>query len=221
MSNKPSNHNNSITSASDRIELIVLGTAIGFLGLAASIMTSIRTNAAGEDSVEDNVAITVPTACTMGGSIATGNEHTATLLPGTYSGTSDSGYENGIGKTTLTVFCNDYNGFSIYAVGYTGDSMDNENHTKLVGTSASGNATIPTKVYESTDTTSNWSMKVDKITDTASSYNPSNMTITGSFNAWHTVPDTYTKVAEYHATTGSSATDTTLGAKVAEEPVVA
>jgi hypothetical protein len=40
------------------------------------------------------------------------------------------------------------------------------------------------------------------------------MSITNSFDSWHTVPDDYTKVAEYHASTGSSATDQSLGAKV-------
>ena len=98
--------------------------------------------------------------------------HITSMQAATYSGTG------GIGKTTLTTFCNDDNGFSIYAVGFTGDTMEGENHTKLVGTSASNNATIPTKVYESTDTTSNWSMKVTKVDDSSQSYNPQNMTIT-------------------------------------------
>ena len=167
-----------------------------------------------DDSAVDTTTITVPVSCTMSGNIATGQEHTATLQPGTYSGASGSGYENGIGKTTLTTFCNDDNGFSIYAVGFTGDTMEGENHTKLVGTSASNNAAIATKVYESSDTTSNWSMKVTKVDDSTQSYNPANMSITNSFNSWHTIPDTYTQVAEYKATTGTSTTDTTLGAKV-------
>ena len=62
------------------------------------------------------------------------------------------------------------------------------------------------------------SMKLTKVTDSTISYNPQNLTISsdteGAFDTWHSVPDTYTKVAEYHANTGSSTTDTTLGVKL-------
>jgi uncharacterized protein (TIGR02145 family) len=61
-------------------------------------------------------------------------------------------------------------------------------------------------------------MKVNKVENESGqepvAYNPENMTITNSFGSWHTVPDDYVQVAEYKATTGSSATDTTLGGKV-------
>ena len=165
----------------------------------------------------DTVSLTVPIACTMTG---TDTAHTAILNPGTYSGASGSEYANGIGKTTLTAICNDDNGFSIYAIGYTGNSYDSENHTKLVGANTSG--TISTKAYASGDTTSNWSMKLTKVDNPQSgdpiTYNPQNLTIQsdteGTFSAWHSVPASYTKVAEYHANTGSSATDTTLGVKL-------
>lgn len=155
-----------------------------------------------------NASVTVSEACSMTG---TGTLHTAILNPGTYSGASGSEYENGIGKTTLTVVCNDNNGFSIYAVGYTNNSMDT-NNTKLIGSNTSG--LIETKAYVSGDVASNWSMKVTKVSDSTISYNPTNMSIQNSFDSWHAVPSTYTKVAQYHANTGSSSTDTTLGAKV-------
>ena len=187
---------------------------VGITILSGIILASSKVSA--DDSAVDTTTITVPVSCIMSSSIDAA--HNATLSPGTYSGASGSQYENGIGKTTLTTYCNDNNGFSIYAIGFTGDSYDGENHTKLVGTSTSGNVTIPTKVYESTDTTSNWSMKVTKVENPTSgdpiTYNPQNMNITNSFNSWHVIPDTYTKVAEYHATAGSSTTDTALGAKV-------
>ena len=192
------------------IPALLTGGLVGITTCAGLVLTSVTTFA-DNGSVTDDVSITVPVACAMTSIIATGQEHTATLQPGTYSGASGSAYENGIGKTTLATHCNDYNGFSIYAIGFTGET---EGDNTLVGTSASGGATIPTKVYESTDTTSNWSMKVTKITDTSTTFNPNNMTITNSFDSWHTVPDDYTKVAEYHASTGSSATDQSLGAKV-------
>ena len=156
--------------------------------------------------VIDTVELTVPVACTMSG---TGTTHTATLNPGTYSGASGSEYENGIGKTTLTAICNDDNGFSIYAIGYTGDEYG---VTNLIGSNTNG--TIATKAYASGDTTSNWSMKLTKVTDTSESYNPQNLTISTGYDNWIAVPATYTKVAQYKANTGSSTTDTTLGAKL-------
>ena len=191
--------------------LFMLGSLIATTLVTGLCLSSSTTSASTE--VIDQVSLTVPIACTMSG---TGTTHTATLNPGTYSGASGSEYENGIGKTTLTAICNDDNGFSIYAIGYTGNSYDSENHTKLVGSTTGG--TISTKAYTSGDTTSNWSMKLTKITDSAESYNPQNLTIQsdteGTFASWHSVPDTYTKVAEYHANTGSSTTDTTLGIKL-------
>ena len=167
-------------------------------------------NASSAESSTANAAVTVPEACTMTGSGM--NSHTATITPGTFSASTGSDYENGIGKTTFTVVCNDYNGFSIYAIGYTGNEYSGENHTKLIGTNSG--VAISTKVYASGDTTSNWSMKVNKFTDSTQSYLPANMSIQNSFDSWHVIPDTYTKVAQYKASTGSSVTDTTLGAKI-------
>ena len=163
-----------------------------------------------DDTAVVQTSITVPVACTLRG---TGTDsHTATLAPNTYSGASGSEYENGIGKTTLTAICNDDNGFSIYAIGFTGNSYDSADHTKLVGSSTGG--TIATKAYASGDATSNWSMKLTKVTDSTVSYNPTNLTISTDYDSWHAIPDTYTKVAQYKANTGSSTTDTTLGVKL-------
>ena len=184
---------------------IIVASLVGLTTCSSLVLASIHTYA-DNDTAVDEVEITVPVACTMTGTIDA--NHTATLTPGTYSGTSTD-YANGIGKTTLTTFCNDNNGFSIYAIGFTGDT---EGTNTLVGTNTG--ATIATKAYESTDTTSNWSMKVTKVTDTSTTYNPNNMTITNSYDSWHAVPDDYTKVAEYKSTTEPATTDTTLGAKV-------
>ena len=89
---------------------------------------------ANNDSMVDNVSIQIPVACTMNGTNM--NSHNATIVNGTY--------EEDIGTTTLKAFCNDAEGFAIYAAGYTGDEIGGTNSNKLVGTSASGNATIVT-----------------------------------------------------------------------------
>ena len=168
-----------------------------------------------DNEVIDTIELTVPVACTMGGTGQT--SHNASIDPGTYSGASGSEYEAGIGKTTITTYCNDNNGFSIYAIGFTNDLYEGEPHTKLIGQNT--NQTIATKVYANGDTDSNWSMKVSKVDNPVSgdpvTYNPDNMSIQNSFNSWHTVPDVYTKVAQYNSnTTDPATTDTTLGAKI-------
>ena len=174
---------------------LVLGTV-----LVGGVLSNSVVNAEGDSAVDD-VTIAVPVACTMSGVVD--SAHTISMQAATYSG------DGGIGKTTLSTHCNDNNGFSIYAVGFTGDT---DGGNTLVG--ASSGETINTGIYTSGATDSSWSMKVSKVTDSSQSYNPQNMTITNSFDDWHVVPTSYTKVAEYHATTGSSTTDTVLGAKV-------
>ena len=91
---------------------IIVASLLSITTCSSLVLASMYTYA-DNDTAIDEVTITVPTACTMTGTIDT--NHTATLTPGTYSGTSTD-YANGIGKTTLTTFCNDNNGFSIYAI---------------------------------------------------------------------------------------------------------
>ena len=115
---------------------IIIASLVGITTCSGLVLGSIRTYA-DNDTAVDNVEITVPVSCTMTGAVNT--NHTATLTPGTYSGTSTD-YTNGIGKTTLTTFCNDNNGFSIYTIGYTGEV---EGTNTLIGTNTG--ATISTK----------------------------------------------------------------------------
>lgn len=188
-------------------DFLLVSALFGLVVFIGLVLLSNKTMA---ESSSAGAAVTVSEACTMMGSGM--DSHTATIEPGTYSGTAGGEYENGIGKTTLTVICNDYNGFAIYAIGYTGDSYTDANHAKLVGNNS--HAVIDTAVYNSGDSSSSWSMKVDKITDSTISYMPDNMSIQNGFDSWHVIPDTYTKVAQYKASTGSSATDTALGVKI-------
>ncbi len=169
--------------------------------LSGLILISSKSRAAG--TTTSNATVTVGAACSMTGALDTA--HDATLDGGTYSGNTAS-YANGIGRTTLRAFCNDSNGFAIYAIGFTGDAYFGENHTKLMGTNT--DEAIITGTATSGNT-SNWSMKLEKITDASSSHHPEFLTIENSFDSYHAVPDTYTKVATYSATT-----DATLGARL-------
>ena len=157
----------------------ILLVLLGFTFLSGSFLTSTKVSA--DDSVVDQVTITVPVSCSLSG---TGmNTHNAEVLNGTY--------EQNIGTTTLKAYCNDTNGFSIFATGFTGDVVGATNSNKLVGTSATSNATIATGTATSGDT-SNWAMKLATPTSPAPTYP---ITIATGFDAYHAVPNGYTRVA--------------------------
>ena len=132
----------------------------------------------------DTVTLEVPAACTMTSTVNTA--HTATANVGTY--------QENIGETTFDVICNDANGFSVYAIGYSGDTYGDT--TMKPSTLAVSNA-IATGTATSGDT-SNWAMK---LTAVSGDYTP---TLETGFNAYHAVPAEYTKVASFASNTDSS-----------------
>ena len=138
-------------------------------------------------------SVTVASACTMTSSLD--SAHTATVSP--------NQYKDEIGQTTFKVVCNDAGGFSIYAVGYTGNKIGDTNSTKLVGKTTSG--TIATGTAKSGDI-SNWAMK---ITPSGSSFTP---IADNGFNNYSAVPSEYTKVAHFTGPTdsGDQATGSTI-----------
>ncbi len=175
----------------------VVGGLVGSVVIAGIILSSSAVFA--DDSYVSTTNIIVPSACSLTATVDTA--HSATLINGIYSGGNDY-YPNGIGKTTLTAFCNDASGFAIYAVGFSGDEYGANN---MIGTNTG--TTIPTGTATS-GANSQWAMKLTKVTD-ATAYNPANMTITNGYDDYSAVPDDYEKVANF-----SSATDQTLGAKL-------
>ena len=170
-----------------------------------------------DDSIADQINITVPVSCTMSG---TGmNSHNAEIVNGQY-------VEN-IGTTTLHAFCNDSEGFAIYAAGYTGNEIGGTNSNKLVGTSASSNAVIESGIATSAGDldVSNWAMKLTKTQDSGDITTDNALTIDSApnealpstaesgatqapFSAYHVVPNEYVKVAHKNASTDM---DTTTG----------
>ena len=157
--------------------------------LSFSLISSFTVSA---DSSVDDVAIIVPVSCSLAGANI---NHTATINNGTY--------QNNIGLSTIQAYCNDIEGFAIYAIGYTNDtegenvltnSTLDSDHNIITGTATSGS-------------NSNWVMKLD--TDSNATYP---ITIENNFSDYHTVPDEYTLVAKRDASTdvGQSATGSTL-----------
>ena len=124
---------------------------IGLVGttiLSGALLTLPSVSA---DDVVDTITITVPSSCSMSSTIDTGNEHTAEINNGQYN--------SAIGETTIKAFCNDNEGFAIYAIGYTDNELGKNvltsselgaTHDIVTGTAISGN-------------TSNWAMKLSTI----------------------------------------------------------
>ncbi|MBQ3436376.1 hypothetical protein IJG26_00220, partial [Candidatus Saccharibacteria bacterium] len=110
-------------------------------------------------------------------------------------------YKTNIGTTTFNVFCNDKDGYSIYAIGYSGDTYGNTEMLYM------GNQTpAPSNIVTGTATsgsTSNWAMKLTAVAGTYQA------TLTNGFGSYRAVPTTYTKAA-----TLTSQTDTTTGSSI-------
>ena len=178
-------------------------TGISFAAFCLALSNTIVSSAHASNLASANASVTVDSTCTMNAAVT--SEHSATMVNGTYSGTN---YPNGIGSTTMQTFCNDANGYAIYAIGYTNNEEGNtvlkggaglsSDYDIVTGTATSGSG--------SSDV-SNWAMKVSSV---AGTYAP---TIVNGFNDFSNIPSSYTTVAKYNGvtdqnTTGSSITTT-------------
>lgn len=149
------------------------------------------------NSSSDTVRLSVPVSCTLASHINTGEEHTISMISGTY--------EDEIGITTLTTYCNDPGGFVIYANGNSDNIEGNNKLTSILGSTYD----IPSGTATSGDT-SQWAMKLTAINATTPSDTP---TITTGYDNYSTVPSQWTKVVYKDAgtmnvETGSSFTTT-------------
>ena len=146
---------------------------------------------ADNDSVVDEINITVPVSCSLSG---TGMDtHNATINNGQYN--------SAIGETTIKAICNDSNGFAIYAIGYT----DDEDGKNVLTNSTLGSTYDIATGTATSGNTSNWAMKLTAITSPTPTYP---IIIAGStddmdkvqgdpdFTAFQEVPDDYTLVAK-------------------------
>ena len=169
---------------------------LGFTFLSGIILSSSTASAEDNTSVVDQISITVPVSCTLSG---TGMQsHNAEIN----NGQSNSA----IGETTIKAFCNDTNGFSIYAIGYT-DNEDGKN--VLTNTTLGSTYDIVTGTATSGDT-SNWAMKLNLVTSPTPTYP---IIIAGStddtdkvsgdldYSSFQPVPNDYAKVAYRKAST--------------------
>ncbi len=141
--------------------------------LTLSLLHSSATN-----SANDNLSLSIPISCSLSATVATGEEHTISMVAGTY--------EDEIGKTTINTTCNDPNGYVVYAIGNTRNS---EGSNVLYPSTISDTYSIPTGINTSGDT-SQWAMKLTAINSGA--YTP---TIDNGYTSYSLVPNSLLKVA--------------------------
>ena len=190
-------------------------TLVSVTILTGTILASNTVLADDNTSVVDQINITVPVSCTISG---TGMDSHSTEI-------ENGLYKNNIGTTTLHAFCNDNEGFAIYAAGYTGNEIGGTNSNKLVGTNASSNATIVSGIATTAGNPdiSNWAMKLAISQDSGDTTGTNAFTIDSapnvdlpseaesgatqaSFSQYHVVPNEYVKVAHKNSITDMTAT---------------
>ncbi|MBR3172314.1 hypothetical protein IKF21_00095, partial [Candidatus Saccharibacteria bacterium] len=108
-----------------KLLFVVFGFLFTFLFLTIFFLANTKVSA--DTTTSANASVTVSDACTL-----SGGDHS-------YNVTLNPGQENSnIGPSNIKAACNDYNGYSIYAIGYSGNSYTG-NNTKLLGTIANNN----------------------------------------------------------------------------------
>ena len=176
--------------------VILVNALVGITLLSATILSSTITSATAENTdIIDQVNVTVPVSCSME---ATGMDSHITQL-------HNNEYNSNVGTTNAKAYCNDVNGFAIYAIGYT-DDTDGKN--VLTDSNLASTNDITTGVTTSGDY-SKWAMKLTTPTSPTPTYP---LSIQNNFDSFHTVPDDYTMVAKRTSATdaGSSAIGSTF-----------
>lgn len=179
--------------------LNILLFLLGIMMLSSMVLLS-SSVFADDDSVVDEINIDIPVSCTMTG---TGmNSHNAEIGNGQYN--------SAIGLTELRTYCNDRNGFAIYAIAYTDDHNGKDVMTSAALSSADD---IPTGILTN-GSSSQWAMKVSTVTSPEPAYPIAIQSDTeGSFENFHTIPNDYTMIAKRTSNTdvGSAAEGSLLG----------
>lgn len=176
------NQTNSYTEFFYKTFRNILIISIPLVIVSAIILSSLHISATGSGSSTDTLFFNISSSCTL--SSVVDSSHNAELINGTYV--------DGIGQTTITTLCNDGNGYSIYANGY---SNNEEGNNKLVNTENS-NFNIISGTAQS-GTTSNWAMSLNNLADDPSLTPP---TIENTYNnTYGIVPNEWTKVASLPA----------------------
>ena len=162
----------------------ILLISLPLLIISSLVLSSLHSSAEGNTNRVDNIALTLSVSCTISAEELT--PHTAVF--------EGSGlHKENIGTTKVGVFCNDNNGYNIYAIGH---SNNTDGNIDLVSSTLSSDYNINTGVYSSGATISSWGMKLTAGTGTGAggeAVTPPN--IVNGYNNYNVVPSSYTLVA--------------------------
>ena len=154
--------------------------SIPILIISALVLGSLHSSAV-DGSSADKVTLSIPVSCTMNTTI--NSEHTISMVAGTY--------KDNIGKTTLTTYCNDKDGYVIYVIGAT-NNIEGKNTLSSIDLDEDYDIVtgLNTSKPVSGEDVSNWAMKLIPV---AGNYAP---IIPVSYNnTYGLVPNTWTNVA--------------------------
>lgn len=158
----------------------ILLFSIPTLIISTLVLSSFHSSAV-DGSSADKVTLSIPVSCTMNTTI--NSEHTISMVAGTY--------KDNIGKTTLTTYCNDKDGYVIYAIGAT-NNIEGKNTLSSIDLGEDYDIVtgLNTSKPVSGEDVSNWAMKLIPV---AGNYTP---IIPVSYNnTYGLVPNTWTNVA--------------------------
>ncbi len=155
-----------------------------FLTIAsASVLSSHTSTALDQNSVSASVKVSESCAMTISGA----DSHSVELVGGMV--------DQNIGESTISVACNDINGYSIYAVGY---GNGTEGNTNLTGTTTGEIIPTGTDIPETSGnpvSQSQWAMRLSAV---SSEFVPTIVSDSeGSFASNHKIPSHNTKVATF------------------------
>ena len=148
-----------------------------------------------DNTVTANASVTVTASCTMSAAAGTGGNATADGY--SYSATIAPGTRSEIDGSVITVSCNTPGDYSLYAIGYSGDSYDTPTNTQMISSLGSNNIATGTAA---SGNTSNWAFKLSSVSGTST---PS---IVSPYSGYSNIPSDFTKIAYAPGTTGTAAT---------------
>ena len=156
----------------------ILLVGVPLVIVSALILGLTTSHSSADTASSDDITLKLDVACTVSSVVS--SPHSALDM-------HVGQYKADIGNTDISVFCNDNNGYSVYAIGNSNStdgnsdliSNINENYNIHTGINTTGN--------------SSWSMKLTAGTGTSSEITPPS--IVNGYNSYSLIPNNYTLVA--------------------------
>lgn len=150
------------------------------LAIISAVALSLPYSSADTTTV-DSVSFDLKVSCTISSNVT--SAHRAEINGGQH--------KIAVGETRVSTYCNDNNGYNIYAIGSSGNTDGN---TDLISSVGEG-YNIKTGIYNDGATISSWGMKLTAGTGTGSESERTPPTINNGYNNYNVIPNIYTLVA--------------------------